>query len=603
LNPIHVRTLRSLLECAEYVEVSIGRTLGVFRLRRVKWKIMLPFLVLTSLFALFATKNVTELVTSSLEDRLNGQLVSASQYAADAMAKKERDHLEVLRTVAHTEGVAEAIAREDSAELEDLVLPAVANTAAEHVELFDRAALSVYGVRDAATPGSRVSLPLRRAPTGWTPVRDVLAGKSDANGDKFVAVVEDDGAAWLLSASPVRDASGQLAGAVVVASRLDGVLLDVKRNAFAETTVFSLGSSPVSSTLDLADASEENGYFRGAGATGQPGSIGSGEVLGRSYHFMTSPLVLRGEPIGTLSVALPVDSVIDAGEATRIRMAGIFAVIALGVVLIGWAVARHLTSPLTRLVEAAVAVSDGDLSARSNVRTGDEIGVLGASFDSMADRLERQHIATIAALASAIDARDPYTAGHSVRVGDLSAELGEAMGMAKPVVQHLRVGGLLHDIGKIGVADKILLKPGTLTPDERRMIEQHPTIGLRILESAQLPTQVLEIVGGHHERLDGSGYPLGLSADEISIFPRVTAVADVYDAMTTDRPYRAGLSPQEALRLLWRQAEEGILDPEVVATMRRIARLWEEKRASEVIRVRAWMDSLDAARRGSVEAA
>jgi putative nucleotidyltransferase with HDIG domain len=124
------------------------------------------------------------------------------------------------------------------------------------------------------------------------------------------------------------------------------------------------------------------------------------------------------------------------------------------------------------------------------------------------------------------------------------------MGMARPAVHHLRVGGLLHDIGKIGVRDTILLKPEALTPDERRLIEQHPTIGLRILERARLPREVLEIVGGHHERLNGSGYPLGLSADEIGVFPRVTAVADMYDAMTTDRPYRPGLSPQEALRIL-----------------------------------------------------
>jgi putative nucleotidyltransferase with HDIG domain len=273
-------------------------------------------------------------------------------------------------------------------------------------------------------------------------------------------------------------------------------------------------------------------------------------------------------------------------------MALIFGGITLGVMAIGWLVARHLTSPLTRLVAAAELVSGGDLSARSNVRTSDEIGVLGTRFDAMAEKLELQHIATIGALASAIDARDPYTAGHSLRVGDLSAELGGAIGLPKPALHHLRVGGLLHDIGKIGVPDTVLLKPGSLTDEERRLIEQHPTIGLRILESAQLPREVLQIVGGHHERLNGGGYPLGLSAEEISVFPRIAAVADVYDALTTDRPYRRGYPPQDALRILFLEAESGLLDPEIVAAMRRIASIWEERRATTSVVTKAWVESL-----------
>jgi putative nucleotidyltransferase with HDIG domain len=156
----------------------------------------------------------------------------------------------------------------------------------------------------------------------------------------------------------------------------------------------------------------------------------------------------------------------------------------------------------------------------------------------------------------------------------------------------LRVGGLLHDIGKIGVRDTVLLKPGPLTAEERRLIEQHPTIGLQILESAELPKEVLAIVGGHHERLDGSGYPLGLSAEEISVFPRITAVADVYDALTTDRPYRAGMTVEQALAILLKEAEAGQMDPEVVATMQRIASLWEERRKSAGVQGKAWIESL-----------
>jgi len=210
----------------------------------------------------------------------------------------------------------------------------------------------------------------------------------------------------------------------------------------------------------------------------------------------------------------------------------------------------------------------------------------------MADRLQRQHLATIGALASAIDARDPYTAGHSMRVGDLSAQLGQNMGLPAPALHHLRVGGLLHDIGKIGVSDAVLQKPGALTPEERALIQQHPQVGLRILQGTDLPREVLSIVGGHHERLNGGGYPLGLTREEITVFPRIAAIADIYDALTTKRPYRDAMTPEEALKILRRESMEGLIDPEVVATMQRIVDHWEERRRSEKTLTAAWAESL-----------
>ncbi len=556
-------------------------------MRRVKWKIMLPFVLLTLLFAVFATRNITELVTTSLEERVAGQLVSASRHTSDEVAKLERDHLQLVRAVSFTEGLPGAIAGGKLSATEDLVYPSAVNAGAEAVEVFDLRGERMYAVHFASDSEKSRSSFGGFAPSDWVTVYAVLAGANDAYGDKWAQTAQIDGESWLLTTGPVTDDSGRVVGAVVVGTRLQTLLRSIKKDAFADISVFSSEGQLLASTFDVADADEENGFFRG-----NPGHAAHGEVLGRSYQFLAADLELRGQPIGAFTVALPIEAITTTGDEARLRMAIIFATITVAVILIGWMLSRHLTGPLGRLVMAATAVSRGDLSARSNVRTGDEIGLLGISFDQMAERLERQHIATIGALASAIDARDPYTAGHSVRVGDLSAELGQDMGMPKPALHHLRVGGLLHDIGKIGVRDTILLKPGALTPDERRVIEQHPTIGLRILESAQLPREVLEIVGGHHERLNGSGYPMGLTSEEISAFPRITMVADMYDALTTNRPYRAGLSPQDALRLLWRDAENGLLDPEVVASMRRIARMWEERRAEQGLQAQAWSDSL-----------
>ena len=144
---------------------------------------------------------------------------------------------------------------------------------------------------------------------------------------------------------------------------------------------------------------------------------------------------------------------------------------------------------------------------------------------------------------------------------------------------HARLRGV--DLGAPGLRGEAS-RPGAVSElyCQRLLIQQHPQIGLRILEGADLAPEVLAIVGGHHERLNGRGYPLGLSAEEITIFPRIVAVADVYDAMTTSRPYRQAMTPDEALKVIRRESMEGLLDPEVVAAMIGFAREWEERRRS-----------------------
>jgi putative nucleotidyltransferase with HDIG domain len=205
----------------------------------------------------------------------------------------------------------------------------------------------------------------------------------------------------------------------------------------------------------------------------------------------------------------------------------------------------------------------------------DEIGELGRSFDRMTEVLSNQMLGAVAALVSAIDARDQYTRGHSLRVGHLAALIGSSLGLSQEHRHFLQVGGYLHDIGKIGVRDAVLLKPGRLEPGERESIQAHPAIGREILGSVGLPDAVIAGVVGHHERLDGSGYPLGLRGDELSIFPRIISVADIYDALITDRPYRAGMPLADVLAELRLEVERGHLDREVVATAHLVAPEWE----------------------------
>jgi putative two-component system response regulator len=168
------------------------------------------------------------------------------------------------------------------------------------------------------------------------------------------------------------------------------------------------------------------------------------------------------------------------------------------------------------------------------------------------------------AFARAVEAKSPYTRGHSERVTQYALALAERIGLAPAERECLHRGGLLHDIGKISVPDTILNKPGKLSAEERAVIEQHPTQGVLMLEALQSMSDVIPLVRWHHERLDGKGYPDGLAGEAIPLAVRVLSVADVYDALASDRPYRAGLPREACLKILRDDAAGGGLDAELV---------------------------------------
>jgi HD-GYP domain-containing protein (c-di-GMP phosphodiesterase class II) len=161
---------------------------------------------------------------------------------------------------------------------------------------------------------------------------------------------------------------------------------------------------------------------------------------------------------------------------------------------------------------------------------------------------------TIQAMVASIDAKDPYTNGHSQRVSDFSTAIGRHMNLPAEQLHHLRIGALLHDIGKIGVPDMILTKPGRLTDDEKHKMNEHPAIGAHIMQNVRMLTSELPALAEHHEHLDGTGYPNGLAGDNISLFGRIVAVADVFDALTSERPYRSAMNVEEVFGILQRDA-------------------------------------------------
>jgi putative two-component system response regulator len=168
-------------------------------------------------------------------------------------------------------------------------------------------------------------------------------------------------------------------------------------------------------------------------------------------------------------------------------------------------------------------------------------------------------------LAGAVEAKDVYTQGHIVRTSQMAVVLGKRLGVNETEIRALRLGGMLHDIGKIGVPRQILNKPGSLTDDEWQIIRSHPDVGYTVCAPLQKTLgPALEIIRYHHERLDGSGYPDGLLGDQIPRVARIMAVADMYDALVTDRPYRQAMTKRESIAILRQTSREGKLDAEIV---------------------------------------
>ena len=185
------------------------------------------------------------------------------------------------------------------------------------------------------------------------------------------------------------------------------------------------------------------------------------------------------------------------------------------------------------------------------------------------ERLERTFVSTVEALANALEANDANVSSHARWITDLALRVGEELGLEPRALKRLELGALFHDIGKIGIPQAILAKPGPLTDDERAIVETHPVLGARILAPIEQLAEVGRIVGSCHERFDGAGYPDGLAGDDIPLESRIIFACDAYHAMTSDRPYRRALGVEEA-RLRLTEAAGGQFDPEVVEALVRV---------------------------------
>ena len=215
-------------------------------------------------------------------------------------------------------------------------------------------------------------------------------------------------------------------------------------------------------------------------------------------------------------------------------------------------------------------------SGIKSIEQMNEIKRMNEELSDTYEKLEKAYLDSIETLRYTVEAKDPYTRGHSDRVAEYSVLIGEKLGLSEEDLRTLRIGGLFHDIGKIGIPDSILLKESKLTDDEYSQIKNHPTIGAHILQNATIFQDILPIVKHHHERYDGNGYPSRLKGEEIPYFARIAAVADTFDAMTSKRTYRNAI-PLEEVKEEIKRCEGTQFDPNIAETFLEILNTQYEK--------------------------
>ncbi len=529
----------------------------------VGYKILLPFLVITLASGLSFAGTASYELTAGSTAQADGLLLRAGDAVSQRVTSFQAEQQFGLQLLVGVPGLASAVEARDRTALQKLLLPPLANGAPAGL------AVTVIGLDgsevltlqpDAANPTAcRCTYGRKLAawvePNGPTPPELQYGIAADLEGPVSYTM------------APILEA-GRVVGGMMISQPVTA-LVDALATAGARDVAlyFSDGS------LLAASRDFPTGVALDAGVRQQV-------LAGRAVHAAQAPWAamqvefvpwrVQGRSVGYVGISVPRLGSELPGRLAILAVVTFLAAIAC-CLLGGIFVSRAISAPLARLVAATRAVASGELPEAVSTDTEDEIGDLASSFNQMVNSLssnraalERTMNGTIQTLAAAIDARDPYTHGHSVRVADYAMALGTSMGLQTSDLDLLRRACLVHDIGKIGVPDRILLKAGPLTQEEVALVQGHTVIGYRVLSHLAWEPEVLDVVRYHHERWDGRGYPDGLMATEIPVLARVASLADALDAMTSHRVYRSSLSFEEAVEQI-RMGSGHQFDPEAVS--------------------------------------
>ena len=374
-------------------------------------------------------------------------------------------------------------------------------------------------------------------------------------------------------AVPLKDVSDNFTGMLAAVVSLDTIVHRLKEASVRGRTVFLVDHNG-----HIVAHPDTKNFVPGADATGNslvaqvkalPQELRNTETV----RFTETDKRHSIEMIGTYSTFPEVNWAViaersldqaqsDTGVTELNRQALAFvSVVILAAILVGYFFAVGISGPIRGLAASTRAISRGEFHQRSPVRGASEISELAENFNKMAGDIEEYierlkeaaeenrelFIGSIRMLAAAIDEKDPYTRGHSGRVAKYSTLIGQELGLTREELDKLRIAALLHDVGKIGVEDRVLKKPGSLTPEEFGLMKQHTVKGANIMRPVSQLKEMLPGIELHHEHMDGRGYPYGLQGQQIPMMARIIGVADTLDAMTTNRPYQTAMELDYAM--------------------------------------------------------
>ncbi|HSB01366.1 MAG TPA: HD domain-containing phosphohydrolase [Anaerolineales bacterium] len=537
----------------------------------IRVKLTLPYVLLSLLVGLGGGVIVTRLMLESVDKRFERQLTETRILASELMVQEEDRLLETLRLISFTEGVPAAIVQRNPDEIKHLVYPVTFNAGEDVVLVLDKQG-AVLAAMLRKKDSNEYEFPEISEKLDTLPfVARLIRQEVDKAGDKYSGLSDKWGTCFFVS-GPVKDEKGDVVGFVLVGESLKGIIDRITEETLGKTTLYDPGFNPIISGLPklpsvpkditaeaVLNSKDKGSFFRDMEIDHVPYTEALGVWEMRNH-----------ENIGILGTALSKDFVVESNKITRWNVTLEILLAITAAILLGVSLASAITRPILKLKNAASEISRGNLEISVDLDGNDEVAVLAKSFNEMARNLRRSEKSliqaydkTIEGWVKALELRDRETLGHTLRAANMTMELARLMGVDEKDLQNIWRGVLLHDIGKMGIPDSILLKEGPLDYWERKIMERHPALAREMLNQIEFLRPCMDIPTYHHEKWDGSGYPDGLVGEEIPITARLFMIVDVWDALTSHRPYRQAWSEQETLQYIKEQSGKHF-DPKVV---------------------------------------
>lgn len=539
-------------------------------------KITAPYFFLAIILAVAAGVLVSQIVFDSIEERFANQLVESGKLASERMVIEQSRLLATLRLLSNTVGMDAALQNGDAEALRDLSFGNIVNNQEEAVEFLGATGnhlLSIHHINGGNieqydfSSNSQTTL-------DWEIVQKVLNQNSDPLGDKFSALIQADWGEYFYVAGPVMDADQRLVGVILVGKRVQTLARMLREETLAQISLYDFSGSVRTSTFikpmdlpaDVAqqvlNAQDSSSFRRDLSRELSVQNIGYEEILGAWEG--------RGNTdLGVMGVSLGKSFLVKASQKTRVQATLLIILGLVIVILVGINLASLITRPINELVHASQRVAGGDLKVQMTPSTQDEISTLMTTFNQMVVNLNNSqsdlieaYDSTLKGWSNALGLKDKVTEDHTERVTLLTMQVARQLGIPEENMEYIRRGAILHDIGKMGIPDTILMKPGPLTDEEMNIIKNHPVYAYEMLKHIEFLQPAMAIPYCHHEHWDGNGYPRGLKGDEIPLEARIFALADAWDALSSDRPYRHALQQDDVIKII--RSETGThFDPKV----------------------------------------